>query len=380
MPKQKITKTFLHRVSIPRTKSKILYSDTINNGLVLEVRNNGAKTFYCRYYKENKTLYKKIGSYPEMDINDIRNKFILMNNQLNNPQNTSVLIHQNILKNKSMTLGEFFYKYYLPYIKTSKKSFREDNSFYKNHILPLWENEPMNNISRADITAAHISLVRDKKLSNSVANKLIKFLSYTYNLAISWDISGVTTNPTRFIKLLKENEHKERYLSDEEIKNMLDVASKSSNPLIKSFLEFLLLTGARKSEALSAKWEDIDLINNIFTIPLTKAGKIRRVPISNKLSLILKSMPKLDETYLFVSIKTNKPMKNIDHYWYDIRKKADINDVRLHDLRHTFASNLVNKGVSIYEVQKLLGHSNISITQRYAHLSNQSLIDAVNMI
>jgi len=235
----------------------------------------------------------------------------------------------------------------------------------------------MNNITRADITTKHILLIQDNKLKPSTANKFIKYLSHTYNLAISWEIPYIELNPTHHIKLFKEDNLVERYLSKQEIKKLLHIASLNDNPLILPILQFLLLTGARKSEVLNAKWEDIDLHNNIFTIPLTKAGKVRRIPISPKLKEIITHIPRYNTPYLFPStVDPMKPLVNLSFHWNKIRIAANLVDVRIHDLRHTYASALVNAGVSLYEVQKLLGHSNVAVTQRYAHLSNDSLYDA----
>jgi len=376
MPKQKITNTFLKRVPIPKDKSKVLYSDTMTKGLILEVRSNGTKTFYYRYYKKSKTHYKKIGRYPDMDINSSRRT---IENIIVSSSNTELFNSQDSSSN-AITLQEFYENYYLPFIQTSKKSYKQDISYYRNHILPIWGTTSMNKITQVDITTKHISLVKENKLSFSTANKLIKYISYTYNLALSWNIPHITCNPTKYIKLFAEDNIVEKYLTKEEIKTILHIASKNENPLILHILQFLILTGARKNEVLQAKWEDIDLINNIFTIPLSKSGKVRRIPISPKLQSIIQSIPKYDSPYLFPSFKTKLPMKKFEYHWYKIRKEANLDNVRLHDLRHTFASTLVNAGVSLYEVQKLLGHSNISITQRYAHLSNNSLFNAVCVV
>lgn len=378
MPKQKLTNTFLKRVPIPKTKSKVLYTDIVNKDLCLEVKANSSKTFFYRYIDNKKTKYVKVGSFPSTKVDDARTKVEELKNSLLTKQVNTTVIDTSSLT-PSITLGEFYEKYYLAYIKTSKKSYKEDMSFYNNHILPLYKDTPMNQINRANITQLHIQLIQVKNLKPSTANKLIKYLSHTYNLAISWSIPNVTVNPTKFIKLFVEDNLVERYLNKEEIQRLLKIAKRNSNPYVLPLIQFLLLTGARKSEVLNAKWCDIDLINDIFTIPLSKSNKIRRVPISKKLKSILETLPKYD-TYVFPSLHTkDAPMKNFEFHWYRIRKEANLEDVRIHDLRHTYASTLVNAGVSLYVVQKLLGHSDISITQRYAHLNNDSLYDATSL-
>ena len=140
----------------------------------------------------------------------------------------------------------------------------------------------------------------------------------------------------------------------------------------------MILTGARKSEVLKAKWKDIDMYNMMWTIPTSKSGKKRYIPISNELHKLILQIPKRKNIYLFVSPKTNLPQNDVYQAWNNARIKANLKDVRMHDLRHSFASQLVNSGRSLYEVQTLLGHSSIKMTQRYAHLSNESLMSAVS--
>lgn len=116
----------------------------------------------------------------------------------------------------------------------------------------------------------------------------------------------------------------------------------------------------------------------IWTIPTSKSGKKRMVPISPQLYEVLTKIPKVSTIYLFPSKKTGKPQNDVYRSWDQARIKAGLKDVRIHDLRHSFASILVNSGRSLYEVQQLLGHSSINMTQRYAHLSNESLMKAAS--
>jgi len=139
----------------------------------------------------------------------------------------------------------------------------------------------------------------------------------------------------------------------------------------------LLLTGARKREVLDAQWCDFDMLNNLWTIPITKSGKKRILPITPPLKELIESIPKQSK-YLFPSPKTKKPYISIFNSWNRARVKAGLPEVRIHDLRHTYASQLVNSKCSLHEVQKLLGHSSAKMTQRYAHLSNEALMSAAS--
>ena len=135
----------------------------------------------------------------------------------------------------------------------------------------------------------------------------------------------------------------------------------------------LILTGARKREVLDARWEDFDFDRRLWRIPTTKLGKPRHVPISDGVMSLLGMVPRVEgRAYVFANPATGKPYVSIFCSWDTARIRAGMPEVRVHDLRHSFASLLINSGRSLYEVQKLLGHTQVKTTQRYAHLDRKS--------
>ncbi len=137
--------------------------------------------------------------------------------------------------------------------------------------------------------------------------------------------------------------------------------------------------GCRKRELLDAEWSHFDLERRNWRIPMSKNGKARNIPISAKALEILNSLPRWKGCpYVVPNPATKKPFGNLYYPWDKIRKEAGMPDLRMHDLRHTFASNLVNSGQSIYVVSKLLGHSQIKTTARYSHLADETLLSAVD--
>ena len=147
--------------------------------------------------------------------------------------------------------------------------------------------------------------------------------------------------------------------------------------MLKFIVPMLILTGARKREVLDAKWTDFDLERRIWRIPTTKAGKARHVPLSDGVMHLLSTMPR-DSQWVFPNPDTSKPYVSIYCAWHTARTKAGLTDVRMHDLRHSFASLLINAGRTLYEVQNILGHTQVKTTQRYAHLSQDTLLAASN--
>jgi integrase len=212
-------------------------------------------------------------------------------------------------------------------------------------------------------------------------NRVIILLRYIFNCAIRWETPGVTKNPTAGIALLEENNKKERFLTATEANALIGALKQSDNQMLQYIIPMLILTGARKNEVLTAKWEDFNLDQRVWRIPLAKSGKARHVPMSDGVLSLLDSVPMHDGCpYVFANPKTLKPYVSFFSAWNTVRKSVGLSDVRVHDLRHSFASFLVNSGRSLYEVQRILGHTQIKTTQRYAHLSQDSLLAAANEI
>jgi integrase len=147
--------------------------------------------------------------------------------------------------------------------------------------------------------------------------------------------------------------------------------------------KFLILTGARKSEAMHAKWEQFDLKKGVWTKPshMTKQKKTEYLPLSDKAISVLEDVKKLrkNSIYVFPGLKEGQPIKEVKTFWKRVIKTANLQNIRIHDLRHTHASHLVSRGLSLSVIGKLLGHTQASTTHRYAHLADEPLRQAVEI-
>ena len=202
-----------------------------------------------------------------------------------------------------------------------------------------------------------------------------------FNQALRWQTAGLTINPTKDVPFLKLNNQCQRFLSQAEAKRLLDAVRLSSNATLCPIVTMLLLTGARKREVLDARWDGIDWQRNIWCIPISKNGRARYVPLSDGAALLLRQRQLIAVEgcpWIFASPETGEPYRCINHSWDTARNRAGMPELRIHDLRHSFASFLVNNGRSLYEVQKILGHSSTKMTERYAHLAHDTLLAACN--
>ena len=179
-------------------------------------------------------------------------------------------------------------------------------------------------------------------------------------MAIKWQIPGITFNPAAGVKLFEANNARERFLTAEETQRLLEAVKKSKNTQLKYIVPLLLLLGCRKWELLDARWEEFDLSRRTWKISMSKSGKSRHVPLSLAAMDIIQKLPRFEGCpYLIPNPDTLKPHVQIHRAWNNARIAAGLPGLRMHDLRHSMASNMVNSGRSIYEVAKVLGHSQL---------------------
>jgi integrase len=179
--------------------------------------------------------------------------------------------------------------------------------------------------------------------------------------------------------MFEEDNKQERYMNDAQLGNLLEVLRTDSCRSVCLITMFLLATGCRLGEVLSATWAQVDKDKRVFRVSASnsKSKRMRPVPLNDTAIEVLNQLDTEGQyEHLFINKKTKKPYVNIAKVWERLRAKAGLPHLRLHDLRHQAASNLINSGSSLYIVQQILGHSDPSVTQRYAHLSMKSLNDA----
>jgi integrase len=230
-----------------------------------------------------------------------------------------------------------------------------------------------------EITNEHaaklISDMRGDGYAAGAANNVLMLFCRIFNLARKWKVPGAGDNPTGGLDRAPPCE-RQRFLTAEETDRLIASLGDDENRAAAQAIMLLPLTGARRNEITRAKWENVDWTQRVLRVPVSKSGKPRTIALNTAALAVLKSIPRDPACPYFF------PTRLIGVYnpWDRIRRRAGLADVRLHDLRHSFASLLVNQGVSLYVVQGLLGHASPRMTQRYAHLAPQTLLDAAEMV
>ena len=294
----------------------------------------------------------------------------------------------NEIIDNSISFEEFFFKRYYPFAQSTKRRSKLDWYMYHKHLAHQFGHRLLTEICAEDLDAWMAQQIQEKYKPSTI-NKHAGLLNRMLNVAVEWDYLEKNPFNKAIIKKFPTGDHVQRFLAADEIQRLLSACSKDTHPYLYFFVKLLLLTGARSSELRLCKWGDIDLTKGELYIGLSKNGRSRRIILSDAAIQELGSVKKTSErlgtptmasNWVFTNSKTQLPYTSMQIAFSRARKTARIDNVRIHDLRHTFASLLINNGTSIYEVQKLLGHHHVSMTERYAHLFPSTLKDRAEII
>jgi len=228
----------------------------------------------------------------------------------------------------------------------------------------------------SEITPAEVEgykLNRRKEVSGSTVNRELALLKRMFNVAIDWDLFR-DINPVRKVKFFRELNIGVRVVSPDEEGKLL----RNAAPYIQDVIRFALNTGLRTGEIFTLRWSDVDFEKSILNVFAPKTQKTRAVPINSEARKVLEAwaLGRKSE-FVFYNLETGKPLVDLKSGFGRACRKAGIDGVSWHTLRHTFASRLVNRGVDIVTVQQLLGHSAITVTMRYTHTNLDSKHAAV---
>lgn len=260
--------------------------------------------------------------------------------------------------------------YLKTYSEPNKKSARRDSISIR-HLKAHFGNQFLDQLTPEDIEAYKAN--RKEKVSSATVNREIACLKHIFTKAIEW--GKISRNPALKVKLFREKNRRVRYLEKEEIPRLCEACRDWLRPIVLVALN----TGMRKSEILRLKWADVDFRRRIIYVLDAKTGE-REIPLNDLLFKVLLRVRKNPKSPYIFCHKNGKPYKDIRRSFELALERAEIDDFRFHDLRHTFASHLVMGGVDLKTVQELLGHKTIQMTLRYSHLSHDHKRAAVNVL
>ena len=289
---------------------------------------------------------------------------------------------------KIITLNQFFDEQYLPHVRLYRKRPELDRYVFDLHIRPVLGSDLLTDLDGPKLeawAAVHVH----KGYAPATINKHIFLMNRMMNLARHWGLISHNAFEARVLRKLPVGQQRHMFLQPEQVGRILRACQQDVHPQLYHFARLLLLTGARKGEALKANWNHFDLSRKIWTVPVSKNGRARRIVLNQasidlirelKAEADVRGYPLHPTSPVFYNPRTKDRYDSFYAAWHRARDKAEVPDVRFHDLRHTFASLLINEGVSLYEVQRLLGHHHITVTERYAHLLPDTLQERVERV
>lgn len=376
MPMVMLNSTTVLTAVCPPDKAKIDLYDQGLPGFLLEVRRTGSKTFGLRYRDDhNRQRQIKIGNAADISASEARKIAQRLKSQAITGRNPA---QERKDKRSIPTVAELSVRY-LEYARTYKRSHHIDERYLRNHLLPEFGRLHLDQLDQTQIMDWLASKVADG-YAQATVNRWQVILSHMMRMAKKWGIPGSERNPLEGVKQKECNNQIERYLTPAETARLKAAVDSSPNTQLKYIVALLLLTGCRKRELLDARWEHFDLGRKVWRIPMSKTGKARHVPLSDQALAVLEQIPRFkDCDWLLPNPATLKPFTAVYNAWDTARRAAGLPDFRMHDCRHTHASQLCNAGQSLYVIGKVLGHAQAKTTERYAHLSQETLLNAVNL-
>jgi integrase len=378
MPIVKLDSDFIkHHLQCPHGQRKIEFCSSEIPGLIVTVSDvsPGKGTYLLRYKVLSQTKYIKIGRTYDISLADAKKKALALKSEIaagGDPRQEKVDMAS------VPTLTVFMEEHYFPYVRPRKRTAYKDEELFRLRLKKAFGHMQINRITRQQIQAFHTS-VRGEGLAPASCDHYLKLLRHALNLAVDWEM--LDRNPAARVPLFNIDNKIEHYLDEKQLGQLMYVLINDSNRPVCSIVLYLLSTGARMNEALQAKWEHIDRRQRLWRIPseISKSKKVRSVPLNETALAILDDLETEGKyEHLFVNVRTGKPYTTIHKVFDRLRREAGLPHLRIHDLRHAFASCLISNNRSLFEVQQILGHSSPIVTQRYAHLSTKALQEATS--
>lgn len=416
------TKALIDALPIPEKGKRAYYRDEKEAGLIIDVRPSGSKAFYLYKKIEGKPERVLLGAYPDIKIPEARKVCAIKKGEIahgRNPQEEKRKVRQEI------TFGEFFDEYMERYSKPHKKSWKYDVREV-NKYLSHWLKRKFSSIKKHEVQKLHEDIGRNNGLYQ--ANRILERVRSIYSKAIEWGWEGA--NPATGVKKFKEKS-RDRFIQPNEMPLLFHALDIEENTTARDYILISLMTGARKSNVLAMRWEQVNWDQNTWRIPETKNGEPITIPlIGQAINLLDKRRKQTNSVWVFESDRTDSHLADPKKTWGRVRQRATLElwkqtplfselvhgvetklsgtdnygftisklfksilkeavlrdielptgltDLRLHDIRRTLGSYQAITGASLPIIGKTLGHKSHQSTAVYARLNDDPVRESIN--
>lgn len=350
-------------------------------GFGVRVWPSGRKVYVAQYRAQGRTRRVSLGTHGAVTPEQARKEALKVLADVAKGADPAEVRDQG---RQAPTMKDLAARYLAEHAQAKKKpaSIFRDARLIERFILPALGSKRVEAVSRADVARLHHKIGQETPIQ---ANRTLAVLSKMMTLAVRWGLrNDAEGNPCRHVERFKENK-RERYLSAEELARLGAVLAQAEtrgqeNPAAVAALRLLLLTGARLGEILGLRWEWVDLERGCIFLPDSKTGR-KAIPLGRHAMELLHGLPRAaGNPHVFPGLKLGAHLQDLNGPWRRVRAAADLDGVRLHDLRHTWASLGAASGLSLPLIGAVLGHLEPSTTARYSHLANDPLRQAADLV
>lgn len=373
----KLTKRTVEAAEV-KASEYFLWDDEVP-GFGLRVLPSGRKSFIVQYRAGRRPRRISLGPSTVLTCEQARTRAITIIAAVRNGDDPAA---KRDADREALTVGELADRFDREHI-----SVRLKNSTAKGYrrmidrvILPALGRHRVTEVTRADIAKLH----HDMRHIPYDANRCLEIVSKMFNLAEMWGLRPDGTNPRKHIKKYPE-EKRERFLSVAELRRVGEVLREMEQEGIElpsgiAAVRLLMLTGCRLGEIMRLKWEYVDFVGRALRLPDSKTGA-KVVHLGQPALEVLETIERIeDNSWVITGTLPGAPLYDLQPFWQRVRARAGLKDVRIHDLRHTFASTAVAAGQGLPIIGKLLGHTQVQTTARYAHLAADPVRTAADQI
>jgi integrase len=366
------TKAIIDALPMPEAGKRDTFHDKETSGLQLRITSTGVKTFSVyRRIKGGNPERITLGRYPDMKIEQARREALRIAVDISDGKNPAEVKRG---RKEELTFSELFAEYLERHAKPKKKTWFEDQAQFRLYIEKPLGKKKLSIIDRKSIAHIHGSIT--KAGYAPTANRVKALLSSVFGWAISAGLSE--SNPVIGVKSNKENQ-RDRFLQSDELPRFFQAVAKEENETIRDYVLLSLLTGARRSNVLAMRWQDISFERAEWRIEETKNGTPQTVALSPEAIEILHARKSSDGgVFVFPGNGKSGHLEEPRKGWQRILERAGIEDLRIHDLRRTMGSWQAKTGASLTIIGKSLNHKNQTTTAIYARLDLDPVRDSVN--
>jgi integrase len=379
MASTRLTDKAVSTLQAPATGNRLHYDRDVS-GFACRVTSGGQKSFVLNYRVHGRERRITIGRWPAWSTKAARAEAATLRREIDRGIDP---LEEREEERKAPTVADLAKRYEAEHLPGKRpRSAEEDRVLIRDYILPALGCLKVADVTRADVERLHRGITRAGKPIR--ANRALACARTIFARAIGWGMRA--DNPARGGRdgvQMNAEDGRERFLAEAEIARLSEVLASHPERTTVALIRFLMMTGCRFGEAANVTWDQFDLAAGLWTKPSshTKAKRQHRIPLSAPAIALLSEL-KAESTgpCVFPSPKTGRPLVTIKTAWARICRDAELDSVRIHDLRHSFASVLAGCGASLQLIGSLLGHTQVATTMRYAHLADDARRAAVERV